>query len=153
MIASHNDHASAPRPYCQSTDIVRHGTTSEGKQRYRYRRDSGYCAGVTRQSGHHHQRTQKKASALQQVNQACCNTCTPSRGRLSSVVLTNSICHNCRWTQLDINDIVRQTTHVERRRSCVCSKRCSVRLRGARGTGWLPQDNTCPRQGSAMRCL
>jgi transposase-like protein len=24
-------------PYCQSTDIVRHGTTSEGKQRYRCR--------------------------------------------------------------------------------------------------------------------
>ena len=24
-------------PYCQDTDIVRHGTTSEGKQRYRCR--------------------------------------------------------------------------------------------------------------------
>jgi len=24
-------------PYCQGTDIVRHGTTSEGKQRYRCR--------------------------------------------------------------------------------------------------------------------
>ena len=24
-------------PYCHSTDIVRHGTTSEGKQRYRCR--------------------------------------------------------------------------------------------------------------------
>jgi len=24
-------------PYCQKTDIVRHGTTSEGKQRYRCR--------------------------------------------------------------------------------------------------------------------
>jgi hypothetical protein len=24
-------------PYCHGTDIVRHGTTSEGKQRYRWR--------------------------------------------------------------------------------------------------------------------
>jgi len=92
MIASHNDHASAPRPYCQSTDIVRHGTTSEGKQRYRYRRDSGYCAGVTRQSGHHHQRTQKKASALQQVNQAVLQYLHPEQGEVEL----------CRADELDL---------------------------------------------------
>ena len=63
------------------------------------------------------------------------------------------ICHNCRLTKLDKNATVRQTTHIERRRSCVCSKRCSVRLRGARGTNRLPQDNACPRQGPAMRCI
>jgi transposase-like protein len=92
MIASHNDHASAPRPYCQSTDIVRHGTTSEGKQRYRYRRDSGYCAGVTRQSGHRHQRTQKKASALQQVNQAVLQYLHPEQGEVEL----------CRADELDL---------------------------------------------------
>jgi len=63
------------------------------------------------------------------------------------------ICHCCRWTKLDVSDTVRQTTHVERQRSCVCSQRCSVRLRGARGTGRLPQANACPRQRPAMRCL
>ena len=63
------------------------------------------------------------------------------------------ICHSCRWTKLDVSDTVRQTTHVERWRSCVCSQRCSVRLRGARGTGRLPQANACPRQEPAMRCL
>jgi len=82
----------------------------------------------------------------------CGHTCTPRRGRWSAVVLTNSLCHNRHWTQLDINDTVRQPTHGERRSSCVCSKRCSVRLRGARGTGRLPQANACPRQGPAMRC-
>ena len=63
------------------------------------------------------------------------------------------ICHSCRWTKLDVSDTVRQTTHVERRRSCVCSKRGYVRLCGARGTGRLLQDNAYPRQGPAMRCL
>ena len=29
-------------PYCQGTDIVRHGTTSEGKQRYRCRACPGH---------------------------------------------------------------------------------------------------------------
>jgi transposase-like protein len=92
MIASHNDHASAPRPYCQSTDIVRHGTMSEGKQRYRYRRDSGYCAGVTRQSGHRHQRTQNKASTLQQVNQAVLQYLHPEQGEVEL----------CRADELDL---------------------------------------------------
>ena len=32
-------------PYCQGTDIVRHGTTPEGKQRYRCREPR--CAGRT----------------------------------------------------------------------------------------------------------
>src|SRR5215467_12968833 len=71
-----------------------------------------------------------------------------ARARMTS---NGTSADNCRWTQLDINDIVRHTTHVEQRRSCVCSKRCYVRLRGARGTGRLPQDNACPRQGPAMR--
>jgi transposase-like protein len=32
-------------PHCQGTDIVRHGTTRQGKQRYRYREQR--CAGRT----------------------------------------------------------------------------------------------------------
>ena len=54
------------------------------------------------------------------------------------------ICHNCRLTKLDKNATVRQTTHVERRRSCVCSKRCSVRLCGDRGTGRYRRPTLAP---------
>jgi len=54
------------------------------------------------------------------------------------------ICHNCRLTKLDKNATVRQTTHIERRRSCVCSKRCSVRLCGARGTGRYRRPTLAP---------
>ena len=34
-------------PYCHGTDIVRHGTTSEGKQRYRCRVSPGAWADVS----------------------------------------------------------------------------------------------------------
>jgi transposase-like protein len=36
-------------PYCQGTDIVRHGTTPEGKQRYRCRACRGQSPDVKRQ--------------------------------------------------------------------------------------------------------
>src|SRR5215471_212857 len=54
------------------------------------------------------------------------------------------ICHSYRWTKLDVSDTVRQTTHIERRRSCVCSQRCSVRLRGARGTSRYRRPTLAP---------
>ena len=34
-------------PHCQGTDVVRHGQTRQGKQRYRYRCREQRCAGRT----------------------------------------------------------------------------------------------------------
>jgi hypothetical protein len=37
MMARRNEHPSAALPNCRGTDIVRHETTRQGKQRYRCR--------------------------------------------------------------------------------------------------------------------